>query len=569
MVNVLSLPDDLLGRPAYPEGWHDFQWWITLRLGFQAPEMGWTGPGERGLIELNSNEWSVQACPDLIWEISVGILDAMETERFFAELGKRLDEVREANRMEYQRLFAELTPRLETARALERELDKKLARRFNVLDYLRDDELGLSGIIAGLLDPDGRHGQGTLFLRALLASLESLKNTPRWPDLDKSRMTVEVERRITADRRIDVSVEIVGNDGETHCLTIENKPYAGDQKNQVKDYLEYLEREYGDRFLLIYLSPTGDGPSDSSIPKTELKIWEGRFVIIPYHRGQEEQADGFEAFRIPYSLAGWLGECRKNCEVDRLRWFLRDAETFCQRTFGGQAMTTDSETNTVRDFLLSEPFNPKKLKTAKVVHDSWSAVRNEVCERFLERLCRRIKTAVMDELKDSTGDMEVVYEYDGESKYSCAVWLHRECWAQYKTAEQSKLDRRTSIGLQAHGIGPNDWRIGVCSPMPKGGMAEEERERRERLHEQLKNKLGLTKNDTWWPCWDWVDEKKGDWDSLIPDLHQECKEEGGEITKYFVDRFTEIAVKAIPIIDGIEGPDSQPNAANRGIPAAP
>ena len=71
MVNVLSLPDDLLGRLAYPEGWHDFQWWITLRLGFQAPEMGWTGPGERGLIELNSNEGSVQACPNLIWEIPV------------------------------------------------------------------------------------------------------------------------------------------------------------------------------------------------------------------------------------------------------------------------------------------------------------------------------------------------------------------------------------------------------------------------------------------------------------------------------------------------------------------
>ena len=56
MVNVLSLPDDLLGRLAYPEGWHDFQWWITLRLGFQAPEMRLTGPVERGLIGLNKNE---------------------------------------------------------------------------------------------------------------------------------------------------------------------------------------------------------------------------------------------------------------------------------------------------------------------------------------------------------------------------------------------------------------------------------------------------------------------------------------------------------------------------------
>ena len=79
MVNVLSLPDDLLGRLAYPEGWHDFQWWITLRLGFQAPEMGLTGPGERGLIDLNSNEGSVQACPDLIWEIPVQKLRGLPT----------------------------------------------------------------------------------------------------------------------------------------------------------------------------------------------------------------------------------------------------------------------------------------------------------------------------------------------------------------------------------------------------------------------------------------------------------------------------------------------------------
>ena len=49
--------------------------------------------------------------------------------------------------MEHRRFFSELPPRLVTARALEHELDRNLARRFNALDYLRDDELGLSRII--------------------------------------------------------------------------------------------------------------------------------------------------------------------------------------------------------------------------------------------------------------------------------------------------------------------------------------------------------------------------------------------------------------------------------------
>ena len=62
--------------------------------------------------------------------------------------------------MEYERFFAELVPRLEMARDLERKLGRKLAHRFNNLDYLRDDELGLSRIIADLLNPKASHGQG-------------------------------------------------------------------------------------------------------------------------------------------------------------------------------------------------------------------------------------------------------------------------------------------------------------------------------------------------------------------------------------------------------------------------
>ena len=477
-----------------------------------------------------------------------GILDTMEIERFFAELSKRLDEAREADRMEYQRFFVELSPRLDTARALEQELDRNLARRFNVLDYMRDDELGLSRIIADLLDPDATHSQGALFLRTFLAGL---KVPPHWLDLDKSGITVEVERKITADRRIDVAVQIGGGDA-AHCLAIENKPYAGDQKNQVKDYLEYLKEKYVDRFLLIYLSPTGEGPSERSIDKKELakEEWKDRFAIMPHHRGQADQADGFEAFRIPYSLAGWLGECRKNCEVDRLRWFLRDAETFCQRTFGGQAMTTDSETRAVQDFVLSDPSN---LQTALAVYESWPAVKNNVCEKFLEQLCSRIEKA--EQLQKFAQDMHVLCDYDGESKYSCAVWLYRKCWTPYSSA-QSDSDGRTSIGLNAQGTGPNGWIVGVCSPIEESNMANEEKERRKCLDEKLTEQLDLNRSSPMWPRWDWVDKDKRDWDSLVPDLHQECKEEGGEITKYFVDRFTEIAVKAIPIIDEIEGDEA-------------
>ena len=153
---------------------------------------------------------------------------------------------------------------LRVAEAGERQLDKHLALRFNVLDYLRDDEMGLSRIMADLLDPRAGHGQGALFLKTLLRGLaERERERERTPGLESTlremctavdgpapHILVEKERRIDGDRRIDVSIEIDGR----RCIAIENKPYSDDQPDQVKDYLAFLRQEYADRFLLLYVS---------------------------------------------------------------------------------------------------------------------------------------------------------------------------------------------------------------------------------------------------------------------------------------------------------------------------
>ena len=269
--------------------------------------------------------------------------------RFFGELSTRMGDVRRADRRRYLQFFAELSPRLDTAKALELELDRHLARRFNVFDYLSTIEVGLSRIIADLLNPEARHGQGTLFLRTLLDELTEIRHRP---DLDTNftkRISVVTERVITNKRRLDISVEIPGSDG-TYCLAIENKPYADDQPNQVKDYLAFLQREYADRFLLIYLSPTGQGPSRWSLPCEKLDQWEGRLAIMAYWgetNGIDSEKptaeDRFAGFRVGLSLAAWFSACRRRCEPDRLRWFLSEAEVFCRHEFGGHSMATDSE----------------------------------------------------------------------------------------------------------------------------------------------------------------------------------------------------------------------------------
>ena len=55
----------------------------------------------------------------------------MKMERLFLELQNRLDDARSADRR-----------RFDATRCLKRESNRHLAHRFNVLDYLRTDELG-------------------------------------------------------------------------------------------------------------------------------------------------------------------------------------------------------------------------------------------------------------------------------------------------------------------------------------------------------------------------------------------------------------------------------------------
>ena len=152
---------------------------------------------------------------------------------------------------------------LQAVRTRERELERQTAHRFNAFKYLRDDELGLSLMIADLLDPAGEHGQGTSFLEAMLETLPEANG--RFGALQTtvtSPITVLTERQIPNGGRIDITVDIpLGT--KPFCLAFENKPYAQDQTGQLRTYLEYLRHEYGEEFLLVYLPPVNREPDEA------------------------------------------------------------------------------------------------------------------------------------------------------------------------------------------------------------------------------------------------------------------------------------------------------------------
>lgn len=505
------------------------------------------------------------------------MLPAMQIEAFFSEARRNLDEAQRGRRRNVASLFSEIAPRLASAKRLDRALDQHLARRFNVLDYLRTDELGLSRIIADLLNPVAGHGQRALFLGEFLNLLrEHLPlHPPALGNDDRVRVTLEYE--IENQRRIDILVEIP-SEPSPWALAIENKPYAGDQKHQVQAYLRHLEGKYAPNFLLIYLSPTGEGPSEYSVKRRELqKHWQDNFAVLPYHQhsdsaesdhpGAEPEGTGGESNdntqpegtgsesggtgmrRLPFSLADWLQTCRRECEVDRLRWFLGDAIQFCQITFGGQTMTSKHESKTIRDFLFD---HPEHLETALAVHDSWPSIRDQICKTFLERLKKSLKKKIKEDpqLVDFKDDLEVDCKYGGRPRYSNQLWLYRKQWREYENGEKN-TSQRTAIMLQSDGYGPNSWCVGVRSSLRKENMVDADKERREKTEKELEKKLGPSQATSGsWPHWKHLDTPARNWESIVPDLHSENEaDQPGKITSCIVDKIVDIAAAAIPIIN--------------------
>jgi hypothetical protein len=137
---------------------------------------------------------------------------------------------------------------------------RKTGAKYNIfkvagIDY---DEKVMCRVLADLMDPHGRHCQGSRYLRLFLDTLPQKLKDNLSLDVDSTKVTTEYV--IDAARRID----IVLYDGKIF-VPIEVKILAKDLHNQVHDYFEYAKKQNkGVHVPLIYLTVDGHEPPDFS-----------------------------------------------------------------------------------------------------------------------------------------------------------------------------------------------------------------------------------------------------------------------------------------------------------------
>lgn len=338
--------------------------------------------------------------------------------------------------------------------ARERFADR-LAPDFSIFDYLRTDEMGLSRCIASLLDPTEKHGQKAVFLELFLEKIGWKRDT-------KIR-SVSLEKQANGQRRIDIYLQF--KTGE--IIGIENKPWAGDQENQLSDYAAFIEKEAkGNKWLLIYLS--NNEPSDYSGTKKEVFK-------------ETERERKFKQLRYS-EIIEWLEDCACKSRALIVRLFIEELAKFIRMNVNGELEM--SEENEIKSLILASPQN---IESAFHVSLAMRSVKEALLKEFHDDLRNKIKAKAKG--FDLIWDTAMSKGWKGGSGFGMKFSNKQNLYLRFEFQYSGLHDLYWGIAREHDSVKKDDviWK---------------------KVGEVMSDQFGLSPKSDRWPWWSWIDKKE-------------------------------------------------------------
>lgn len=271
--------------------------------------------------------------------------------------------------------FHDIGYRLKIANDTKKLLDKRLASSFSLFPYIAPKENLISTIIRDLLDPNGNHGQGDIFLKLFLEVIgkHDLYEIGDQVCIRTEECTTHIANN---KRRIDIFIEIKRNSKYHVGIAIENKPWTIDQAQQIDDYLDHIRKQHPN-YYIIYLTQNGDEPSDHSAKKTKTKEKE-RLIIMSYKR----------------DITVWLEACHKESHAVYVRQFILDFITYChQPNLSYNTMQKiEIESKPLIDYLFEET-KEDRISLALSICEVSEEIKKKVLANFTIKLENEINNA--------------------------------------------------------------------------------------------------------------------------------------------------------------------------------
>ena len=194
-------------------------------------------------------------------------------------------------------------------------------------------------------------------------------------------MSVSVKKEFVTNnnRRIDILIHT-----RQGVLAIENKPSAEDSQDQVKAYLDYLS-SFDNKFCLLYLSGTGEEPSEKSISQIEFNNYVATKHLCV--RGYDR-------------LVPWLARCRSVCKSSRVGDFLDDFSRYIEVQFMG-----------IDDMSSHEHLIDKVTHSPELIAATFQVAR--ALPQIRDRLLEQLKEQLEEKLRQADSEWELVWNFDG------------------------------------------------------------------------------------------------------------------------------------------------------------
>jgi hypothetical protein len=305
-----------------------------------------------------------------------------------------------------------------------------------------------SPLLADLLNPKGRHGQGAVFLDIFLAQLGI-------SDFNSNKAYTYTERYIgkvttTSGGQIDIVVE----DGESRIL-IENKIYAGDQPDQLIRY-----RNYDHKAHLFYLTLDGRNPD-----KIDPKII--NCVCISYS----------------FNILNWLRECRKEAScLPRVREILSHYITLIEE-LTHQSTTIQMNKELIEEFIS----NKENFNAFHTIRDAETAVKIAL----IEKMKGQIELMLIKHFPSLEFESHNLQERYGSFHFKSPILTE-------KNIKICFMFDRVDLKNMMYGFAKYD---------PVKPCLEEQHLREEMRKQNLK----LQNSTEWWPAYVWFENPYFNW----------------------------------------------------------
>ena len=286
---------------------------------------------------------------------------------------------------DFEKLFMAISKGYMAAKA---EADRQRAmgkHDYNIFTLFHgfSDEVNLhSNFIASLLDPNGDHYKGDLFLKLFLemCGIDDFS-------IDTSRATVFKEFK-----HIDIYI----SDGKKHII-LENKVYAKDQPTQIARYIETIQNkgaEECDRvkdedIYVLYLHPDGELPKENSLGGYKLsqdktKLVKGSSIIK------------FKVIRYDKEILEWIDKCKNEVSnITDLNVFLSQYKDVIEMIYNRYKRIDEMET----------------ANLVEIFKENYTAV-SEIANNYQEMRKKIIYSFFSNAAKILRGDSEIKSVYD-------------------------------------------------------------------------------------------------------------------------------------------------------------